>query len=472
MLDTLLNRRVEGTETLRTKMSKIPAQNLAGTTRKKKEGKPCPTGNPQQSETKEVCSKVKQFLLEEELRLSKKRELLYVGRMIGELEILIKNKNEDLLKLSEKVKKKQSEVSLLQHVRDKVKTTTDEVTGESELDLTEAQILENEAHLRRQNRSLKEGLVKEIKMLQSENAATEELLNKHKKYRNLISRLCSRECQEAQGSDTRENEDDQNSEFEETAVCKKSPFLTWKNCVDSVRVMLKMEELEDQNLFLIESSTENKNDSLDRTAELISRATEEEERAQILKVNSMKNKCAIERRNFEIVKNKVDQHNLSTTVDQDILLETLRKKVTEVHSCFADAELSSSSTLEKLAVIENHMIMLLRNLEKIPKDEVKSLWQIKENEKRSSFHAGNQFFSPFLLFSKWREEKLRLETEKREEKLRRHAELAMTEPKKITGRKLMQRYMMPVVKPKTKVTVEVTQEPEDDLYKDLFSEST
>lgn len=35
----------------------------------------------------------------------------------------------------------------------------------------------------------------------------------------------------------------------------------------------------------------------------------------------------------------------------------------------------------------------------------------------------------------------------------------------------MQRFM-PVVKPKTKVIDEVTQEPEDDLYKDLFSEST
>lgn len=64
-------------------------------------------------------------------------------------------------------------------------------------------------------------------------------------------------------------------------------------------------------------------------------------------------------------------------------METLRKKVTEVHSCFADAELSSTSTLEKLAFIENHMTKLLQDLEKIPKDEVKSLWQIKEKEKRS-----------------------------------------------------------------------------------------
>ncbi|XP_024117542.1 coiled-coil domain-containing protein 38 [Oryzias melastigma] len=445
---------VEGAETLRANMSKIPAQNLPGTiTKKKKEGKP--SGNPQQSDKKEVCSKVKQFLLEEEARASKKRELLCVGRMIGELEILIKNKNADLLKLSEKVEKLQGEVSLLQKVRDKAKTTTEELPGESEEDLKEAQtILENEAQLRCENRALKEGLVKEIKMLQSEDAGTEELLSKYKKYRNLISRLCSRECQEAQRGDTRENQDDQNSELEETAVCKKSPFLIWKNCIDSVRVMLKLEELEDQNLFLIESSTE-KNDLLDQTIELITKATEEEERTQTLKVDSMKNKCAIERRIVDIVKKKVDQHNSSATVEQDILLETLRKKVTEVHSCFADAELSSTSTLEKLAFIENHMTKLLQDLEKIPKDEVKSLWQIKEKEKRS----------------RWREEKLRLETEKREEKMRRHAELAMKEPKKITGRKLMQRFM-PVVKPKTKVIDEVTQEPEDDLYKDLFSEST
>lgn len=59
-----------------------------------------------------------------------------------------------------------------------------------------------------------------VSVLYSEDAGTEELLSKYKKYRNLISRLCSRECQEAQRGDTRENQDDQNSELEETAVCK------------------------------------------------------------------------------------------------------------------------------------------------------------------------------------------------------------------------------------------------------------
>lgn len=44
--------------------------------------------------------------------------------------------------------------------------------------------------------------------------------------------------------------------------------------------------------------------------------SEEEERTQTLKVDSMKNKCAIERRIVDIVKKKVDQHNSSATVEQ------------------------------------------------------------------------------------------------------------------------------------------------------------
>uniref|UniRef100_A0A3P9LW53 Uncharacterized protein n=1 Tax=Oryzias latipes TaxID=8090 RepID=A0A3P9LW53_ORYLA len=430
-------------------MSKIPAHNLETKVTKKKEEKACTTGNKQLSDKKEVCSKVKQFLLEEEARGSRRRELLYNGQMMTELEMFIEKKNAEIKKLNENVKRKQCEISLLQDVSDKEKKISEESSTGLELNAMEAKtILENKAKLECRNRALKEELVKEIKILQSEDAGSEELLNKYKRFRNLISRLSSRECQEAQRT---EKKDGQNSELEKTAVCKKPKFLTWKYCIDSIRVVHQIEELENQNLFLMENLTE-KSEFMGETIEFITNVLEEEERTQTLKVNSMKSKCAIERRIADIVKKKVQLHNLSTTVDQDVLLETLRKKVSEVHSCFADEELTTNSTLEKLAFIENHMTMLLEKHEKIPKDEIKTLWHIKENEKRR----------------RWREEKLRLETEKREEKMRRHAELAMTEPKKITGRKLMPR-CMPVVRPKTKAIVEDTPNPEDDLYEDLFS---
>uniref|UniRef100_A0A3P9J9Y5 Uncharacterized protein n=1 Tax=Oryzias latipes TaxID=8090 RepID=A0A3P9J9Y5_ORYLA len=429
-------------------MSKTSAHTLVGMMTKKKEEKACTTGN-KLSDKKEVCSKVKQFLLEEEARGSRRRELLYNGQMMTELEMVIEKKNADIKKLNENVKRKQCEMSLLQDVIDKEKKISEESSTGLKLNAMEAKtILENKAKLECRNRALKEELVKEITILQREDAGSEELLNKYKRFRNLISRLSSRVGQEAQRT---EKKDGQNSELEKTAVCKKPKFLTWKYCIDSIRVVHQIEDLENQNLFLMENLTE-KSEFMGETIEFITKVLEEEERTQILKVNSMKSKCAIERRIADIVKKKVQLHNLSTTVDQDVLLETLRKKVSEVHSCFADEELTTNSTLEKLAFIENHMTMLLEKHEKIPKDEIKTLWHIKENEKRR----------------RWREEKLRLETEKREEKMRRRAELAMTEPKKITGRKLMPRYM-PVVRPKTKAIVEDTPKPEEDLYEDLFS---
>uniref|UniRef100_A0A3B3H8Y1 Uncharacterized protein n=1 Tax=Oryzias latipes TaxID=8090 RepID=A0A3B3H8Y1_ORYLA len=396
-------------------MSKIPAHNLAGMMTKKEE-KACTTGNKQLSDKKEVCSKVKQFLLEEEARGSRRRELLHNGQMMTELEMVIEKKNADIKKLNEKIKRKQSEMSLLQDVSDKEKKISEESSTGLKLNAIQAKtILENKAKLECRNRALKGELVKEIKILQSDDAGSEELLNKYKRFRNLISRLSSRECQEAQRT---EKKDGQNSELEKTSVCKKPKFLTWKYCIDSIRVVHQIEELENQNLFLMENLTE-KSEFMGETIEFITNVLEEEERTQTLKVNSMKSKCAIERRIADIVKKKVQLHNLSTTVDQDVLLETLRKKVSEVHSCFADEELTTNSTLEKLAFIENHMTMLLEKLEKIPKDEIKTLWHIKENEKRS----------------RWREEKLRQETEKREEKIRRRAELAMTEPKRIVMHK-------------------------------------
>lgn len=56
-----------------------------------------------------------------------------------------------------------------------------------------------------------------VYVLYSEDAGSEELLNKYKRFRNLISRLSSRECQEAQRT---EKKDGQNSELEKTSVCK------------------------------------------------------------------------------------------------------------------------------------------------------------------------------------------------------------------------------------------------------------
>ena len=70
---------------------------------------------------------------------------------------------------------------------------------------------------------------------------------------------------------------------------------------------------------------------------------------------------------------------------QDVMLDDLGDKVTEVHCRVLDSRMSSLSTLEKLSSIEYRMSVLLQNIESIPEESLEAFRQLKDSERRTRF---------------------------------------------------------------------------------------
>lgn len=117
------------------------------------------------------------------------------------------------------------------------------------------------------------------------------------------------------------------------------------------------------------------------------------------------------------------------------MFEALDQKVGEVYSRCVDDEMTNISTLEKLTQIESHVSSVLQSLNSIPEEKFKTLNKIMNHERRTRFviflsrlsvhvcaHAcvcALQVFS-FRTCHRQREEKLREQQEKQEERMRKY----------------------------------------------------
>lgn len=68
---------------------------------------------------------------------------------------------------------------------------------------------------------------------------------------------------------------------------------------------------------------------------------------------------------------------------QDVMFEALSDKVSEVHKSCVGNRMTNLNTLEKLASIESHMVLLLLSLESIPKEMLEILRKTKDSERRT-----------------------------------------------------------------------------------------
>ena len=64
------------------------------------------------------------------------------------------------------------------------------------------------------------------------------------------------------------------------------------------------------------------------------------------------------------------------------MLDALGVKITEVHRCCVDSRMTYLSTLEKLSSVEYRISLLFQFLESIPKENLKTLRLIKDNNRR------------------------------------------------------------------------------------------
>ncbi|XP_029295926.1 cilia- and flagella-associated protein 100-like [Cottoperca gobio] len=334
--------------------------------------------------------------------------------------------------------------------------------------------------------------------LHSELVKVEDVLNKYKRYKNILFKLSSPEWQEAQEAEALkakvlsdgDAQDEQNRPQESSLItgserglesspagvlpsttlssahndtlvthCKlDSESSEYKEKLelyfsDPQQLLDLMMELTEQNLSLLQNSTR-----FDETLLLLRQAMEttskkmkEDDEKLTVQVNDMKDSIDEEKERAATLKKKVQLHDSLQTDDQDAMLDALGVKVTEVHRCFIDSRLTNLSTLEKLSSVEYRMSLLLQLVESIPEENLETLRQIKDSERRSRL----------------REEKLRLEMEKQKERMLKFQQRSLDDTKKISGRKLMPRSSP--VEQKIKVSDEDNIPAEEELHAYLFT---
>ncbi|XP_040915915.1 cilia- and flagella-associated protein 100-like [Toxotes jaculatrix] len=238
--------------------------------------------------------------------------------------------------------------------------------------------------------------------------------------------------------------DSERSEYEENLVLYFS---------DSQQLQGLVEELTEQNLSLVQNSNKVNeiHEELRQTVCVKLKKMEVEEENLMLQAKDMRDRTNQERLRIVQLTKKVQLHDSLRTADQDIMLNALGVKVTEVHRCCVDSRPTSLSTLEKLSSIEYHMALLLQHIENIPEESLENLRQIKDSERRSRL----------------REEKLRLEREKQEKRMEKCTQRSLSDAKKIRGRKLMPRCIP--VEQKTEVYSTDDLPAEDEFQAHLFN---
>ncbi|XP_036448383.1 cilia- and flagella-associated protein 100-like [Colossoma macropomum] len=133
--------------------------------------------------------------------------------------------------------------------------------------------------------------------------------------------------------------------------------------------------------------------------------------------------------------------------DQDLMLEKLRKKVSEVYrSCLGLSD-GGQSTLQMLTTIEWRLGELLERAETLPRDKVMSVERAQAKERRI----------------REREERAHLQKLAQEERQRKMMHRAMADIKKPTGKRLM---------PRSKLPKKVTKAGQDDQTADAELENS
>ncbi|XP_054899719.1 cilia- and flagella-associated protein 100-like [Poeciliopsis prolifica] len=315
--------------------------------------------------------------------------------------------------------------------------------------------------------------LEDVMAAKSEYDKVENILNRHKCYANVLFNLAPQEWQEAKEAEilkAKEARTGQSSEPKETAVRKsvgaaptsssnkpppsKSKFpMSRKDSQttdsadvsdgderiveiyfsDPFEVVVLPSELTDQILSLIENATE-MDKILEQTLETTKLKMEEDEKKLSLQESNLESRIEMEKKRAVVLRKQVQLHNSLETKDEDIMLDALGKKVTEVYLCCFESRIANQATLEKLCCVEHRMNLLLQQIEKIPRDMFETLWEIKDGERRTRAH----------------EEKLREEREKQQIKMSKCMKRASGESKKVYGRKIMQRWIQ--VQKKAQVT--------------------
>nr|XP_046263039.1 cilia- and flagella-associated protein 100-like isoform X2 [Scatophagus argus] len=438
----------------------------------------------------------------ENITKDSKHDLIYMERQKAVLELSLITKRSEIVKMDKAIVKMEEQLNQLDKIIEGDNLKFEEFLRENEKKSVEARtFFEQEAKSKQEKNTEIKKLTAEIGTIESELDTFEETMIDYKKYKELLFKLSPPEWQEAQKAKAleakvrsdRDAQDKQNRDPEETAIRNgfesevfgpgrelhsiretrlssahsdtlvTSPELDGDSpefedepelyFTDPQQLLGLMTELRDQTLSLIHNRTrvEETLEELQQSTETTRKDIEKEEEQLTLQINDIKQRIEKEKARGAKLKQKVQLHVSLNTEEQDVMLEALGEKVTEVHHCCVDNRMTNLSTLEKLANIENRMSLLLQDLERVPEESLEMMKKIKDSERRT----------------RQREEKLREQKEKQKERMRRYLERSLADSKKKSGRKLMPR-SMPVVQ-KVRVSNMDASSAEDELRACLFT---
>ncbi|CAK6976258.1 cilia- and flagella-associated protein 100 isoform X2 [Scomber scombrus] len=417
------------------------------------------------------------MLKQENIMKDSKHDLISMERQKAVLELSLMTKRSEILKMDKAMAKEERQLKQLEKIIERDNLYFEEFLKENEKRSVEARtFFEQEAKSKQQKNTEIKKLTAEIGTIESELANFEEILQDYKRYKELLFKLSPPEWQEAQKNKAWQANvlsdgnapNQQNIEHEESAskqgeyfrIMMREIVRSWATLdepelyfTDPQQLQDLVTELTEQNLSLIQNSTrvEQTLEELRQSMETTWRKIEKDEEKLTLQINDVNQRIDKEKARAAKLEQRVQLHVSLNTEDQDVMLDALGDKVSEVHRCCVDDRVTNLSTLEKLASIENHMSLLLQNLENIPEESLDMMKKIKDSEKRS----------------RQREEKLREQREKQKERMRRYLERSMADSKKTSGRKLMPR-CIPVAQ-KVRVNNVDNIPAEDEIHAYLFT---
>ncbi|KAF3693589.1 Cilia- and flagella-associated protein 100 [Channa argus] len=389
----------------------------------------------------------------ENLTKESKHDLISMERQKAVLELALITKKSEIVRMDEAIAKEERQLKQLERMIQRDNLKFEEFIRDNEKKSVEARtFFEQEAKSKQEKNAEIKRLNAEIGTIKSELTKLEETLMDCKRYKELLFKLSPPEWQEAQRAkamkakvpSNREPQDEHNREESD------EPELYF---TDPQQLLDLLTDLTEQNLSAIQNSTrvEETVDELQESMETTRKKIEKDEEQLALQINDMKRKIEEEKLKGDKLKQKVQFHFSLNTDDQDGMLDALTEKVAEVHRLCVDDRMTNLSILEKVANIENRMMLLQLDLESIPKEFVDMIRKIKDSERSS----------------REREEKLREQKEKQKERMRKYLERSLADSKKTSGKKLMPR-CMPVTQ-KVKVSKVESNPAETEFHAYLFT---
>ncbi|MEQ2264184.1 hypothetical protein XENORESO_010012 [Xenotaenia resolanae] len=410
----------------------------------------------------------------EKITKESKHDLIFMERQQAVLELSLMTKRSEILRMEKTVTEEERKLKQLERLIEGDNRRFEEFLRENERKSVEARTLfEREEKSKQEKNVAIKKLTAEIGTIESELDKYEEALIDYQKYREFLFRLSPPEWQEEQktkssktkSSPGKDGEEIQNKGPMEMGLDRKlsssgrklAPVRVTRlssaqsdtlgiNCTldynssedepelyftDPQQLLDLMTELTEQNLSLIQNSArvEEALEELRQAVETTRRKIEKEEEKIALQIKELNERLHKEKARGVKLEQMVQLHVSLSSEDQGVMLDALGEKVAEVYSSCVENRITNLSTLEKVANIENCISSLLQSLESMPEERLAMIKKIKDSEKRS----------------RMREEKLMEQREKQKERMRRYLERSLADSKKISGKKLMPRYM-PAVK--------------------------